>query len=144
MIFDTTNPTGGDFDLRRRWWGNVLIISENGNATDPKANRWGGTVEFFFERPVFKVNWVNLIDARTQNRDFIEIQAVSDTGEKRLTKVPLRADFSFPVEVRNVKSLRVNMPGDGAISSLNLEVCKCKLFLVLQARRDNNTVLGHV
>ena len=40
MIFDTNNPTGGDFDLRRRWWGNVLIVSENGDGEDPpKANR---------------------------------------------------------------------------------------------------------
>lgn len=127
MVFDTNNPTGGDFDLRRRWWGNVLIMSENGNSADPKANRRGATFQFDFNRPVYKINWVNFIDARTRHREPVEIETISDSGTKIKRKIPIKGDFSFPVEVRNVRTLIVRLPGDGAISSMNLEVCKCKL-----------------
>ena len=62
MIFDTNNPTGGDRDLRRRWWGNVLILSENGDRNDPKANRRGGSVRFVFKRPVWVIHKFNNCD----------------------------------------------------------------------------------
>lgn len=35
MIFDSENPTGGDYDLRYDDQGNILIISEDNDADDP-------------------------------------------------------------------------------------------------------------
>ena len=44
MIFDAANPTGGDSDLTQVSHGNVLIISEDGDSSDPDDNGRGGTV----------------------------------------------------------------------------------------------------
>ncbi len=58
MIFDTANPTGGDTDLAtpvsgtvgpgatNGAFGNVLIISEDGDTNDPDDNAGGGTIRF--------------------------------------------------------------------------------------------------
>jgi len=35
MVFDSSNPTGGDWDLRTQSKGNVLIISEDRDSRDP-------------------------------------------------------------------------------------------------------------
>ena len=42
MIFDTANPTGGDSDLASDTLGNVLILSEDGDSTNPDDNDTGG------------------------------------------------------------------------------------------------------
>ena len=70
MIFDTRLGTGGDTDLLRPFYSdfdapgvpsedaqkrnpkNVLIISEDGDSTDPDDNASGGTITFDFERAV--------------------------------------------------------------------------------------------
>ena len=52
MIFDTNNPTGGDDDLATDNLDNVLIISEDGDATDPDDNATGGAINFEFDSPV--------------------------------------------------------------------------------------------
>ncbi|MGF1537871.1 MAG: calcium-binding protein [Elainellaceae cyanobacterium] len=52
MIFDTANPTGGDFDLASDTLGNVLILSEDGNSDNPDDNANGGTFEFTFDELV--------------------------------------------------------------------------------------------
>ena len=49
MIFDTSNPTGGDHDLETSNLGNVLIISEDGDSSDPDDNASGGTLSFTFD-----------------------------------------------------------------------------------------------
>ncbi|MEL6641992.1 MAG: hypothetical protein AAFP98_11900, partial [Pseudomonadota bacterium] len=52
MIFDTQNPTGDDIDLASDVLGNVLIISQDGDASDPDDNRDGGAFEFTFDQPI--------------------------------------------------------------------------------------------
>jgi CshA-type fibril repeat protein len=52
MIFDTDNPTGGDEDLATDNLGNVLILSEDGDSSDPDDNQGGGTLVFEFDGPV--------------------------------------------------------------------------------------------
>lgn len=52
MIFDTNNPTGGDDDLATDNLDNVLIISEDGDASDPDDNMNGGTFAFEFTEGV--------------------------------------------------------------------------------------------
>ncbi|MEB3211665.1 MAG: phytase, partial [Leptolyngbyaceae bacterium] len=49
MLFDSSNPTGGDRDLAADGLGNVLIISEDGDASDPDDNAKGGTLSFTFD-----------------------------------------------------------------------------------------------
>jgi hypothetical protein len=49
MIFDTSNPTGGDSDLHTTNLGKALIISEDGDSNDPDDNGGGGTLTFTFD-----------------------------------------------------------------------------------------------
>ena len=46
MIFDSANPTGGDRDLFAPDLGNILIISEDGDSSDPDDNAAGGVMRF--------------------------------------------------------------------------------------------------
>ncbi len=52
MIFDSANPTGGDTDLASDTLGGLLIISEDGDSTDPDDNASGGTISFDFDNIV--------------------------------------------------------------------------------------------
>lgn len=62
MVFDTLNPTGNDWDLAGPFSdvrggadlivGNVLIISEDQDASDPDDRARGGFFEFNFDVPV--------------------------------------------------------------------------------------------
>lgn len=62
MVFDTNNFTGDDADLAGPFTdvrggadlapGNVLIISEDGDSSDPDDNHKGGWIEFVFDSPV--------------------------------------------------------------------------------------------
>ena len=52
MIFDSANPTGGDTDLATDTLGNILIISEDGDPTDPDDNGEGGTITLSWENPI--------------------------------------------------------------------------------------------
>ncbi len=51
MLFDSADWTGGDSDLAATDMGNVLIVSEDGDATDPDDNARGGMLIFNFDRP---------------------------------------------------------------------------------------------
>ncbi len=51
MVFDTDNPTGGDYDLATNNLGNVLIVSEDGDSSDPDDNGGGGSICFTFDEP---------------------------------------------------------------------------------------------
>ena len=51
MLFDTSAPTGGDEDLASTQFGNVLIVSEDGDADDPDDEARGGWLVFHFDRP---------------------------------------------------------------------------------------------
>ncbi len=61
MIFDSLNPTGGDDDLATETQGNVLIISEDNDSSDPDDNGRGGTFVFDFENAV-DVEAVTVLD----------------------------------------------------------------------------------
>ena len=69
MIFDSDNPTGGDWDLETPGTGpgntvardNILIISEDGDQSDPDDNATGGTIIFEWDVPV-EVNDVGILD----------------------------------------------------------------------------------
>ena len=50
MIFDSANPTGGDSDLATASQGNILIISEDNDSSDPD-DAVGGEIVFDFDYP---------------------------------------------------------------------------------------------
>ncbi len=51
MLFDTANPTGGDADLAHTTFGNMLIVSRDGDATDPDDEELGGWLVLTFDVP---------------------------------------------------------------------------------------------
>jgi Ca2+-binding RTX toxin-like protein len=53
MIFDSANPTGGDDDLASQHLQGLLIISEDGDSSDPDDNAGGGSICLEFDDPVF-------------------------------------------------------------------------------------------
>ncbi len=57
MVFDSDNPTGGDHDLETNNLGNVLILSEDGDSSDPDDNAGGGTFIFDFDEPSQVINF---------------------------------------------------------------------------------------
>ncbi|MEM6649507.1 MAG: VPLPA-CTERM sorting domain-containing protein [Pseudomonadota bacterium] len=73
MIFDTNNFTGEDDDLaapitdmggQSKDFGNVLIISEDNNASDPDDAAAGGIIEFVFgvSTTVFSLDAIDIND----------------------------------------------------------------------------------
>lgn len=61
MVFDTENPTGDDFDLATPFTnasgetlnpGNVLIVSEDGDSSDPDDRAAGGEITIDFAQAV--------------------------------------------------------------------------------------------
>ena len=61
MVFDTNNPTGEDRDLAAEDLGNVLIISEDGDTSDPDDDAAGGTIKVEFDEPS-TVEAIGLLD----------------------------------------------------------------------------------
>jgi hypothetical protein len=62
MVFDSANPTGNNDDLAYDERGGILIISKDGDTSDPDDSARGGTLSFNFEQPV-DLTSVILLDA---------------------------------------------------------------------------------
>jgi len=117
MIFDSQNPTGGDGDLETQvaQLGNVLIVSEDGDSSDPD-DVVGGTITFDFDNPstIFDLKFIDteeggtvtltLADGSTQTFDVPELV---NGGVGQLV-----------MNVENVVSMEVALDGSGAIDDL--------------------------
>ena len=147
MIFDSANPTGGDRDLgtpnqdfggpgigsggasgaageNSIAEGNLLIISEDGDQTDPDDNAAGGTLIFEFATP-YKVASVTLIDIESATEDYmirtydangvlITSAATQGLGNNSRVVVDVNAD--------RVSRLEIVMSGSGGVANLDI-VC---------------------
>lgn len=119
MIFDTNNPTGGDFDLATENQGNVLIISEDGDASDPDDKAGGGTIRFQWSDEVL-VNSISLLDIEEtggsisvygDDGDLLRTIAIPDFGDNSLGQLDINtADVAY---------LDVDLVGSGAITELS-------------------------
>jgi len=118
MIFDTSNPTGGDYDLGYADRGNVLIISEDGDGNDPDDNAHGGTFEFAFDAPS-NVESLTLLDIENNDSsisaydadgNLLAQVAVPYTGNNGAAEVALNID--------GVSTLVVDIAGSGAVDDL--------------------------
>jgi uncharacterized repeat protein (TIGR01451 family) len=143
MIFDTANPTGGDTDLgtpnqdfggpgvgpggemgepgaNSVALGKVLIVSQDGNSSNPNDNAGGGTIIFQFDFPVF-VDAVAILDV-----DYGETGGsvkAFDAGGGLIASAPI-ADLGdnssqvVAVGAVGVRRLEVKFTGSGAVSAL--------------------------
>ena len=117
MIFDSNAPTGGDTDLGTDNLDNVLIISEDGDATAPNDNETGGAFTFKFDDPV-SIKSLTFLDIEGGARllfygadgSLLSEQWVAPTGDNGQSVVQL----FVPGTVR----FEVEMEGTGAIDNL--------------------------
>ena len=120
MIFNTFNPTGGDYDLATNNQGNVLIISEDGDSNDPDDNAHGGTITFDFDQAtdISTISFLDIEEAGGTIRSFdtngnlIDSQAIPIMGNGGQADVNINDD--------DVARLEVSLSGSGAITGLEL------------------------
>ena len=119
MIFDTSNPTGGDFDLATEDRRNVLIISEDGDASDPDDKAGGGTIRFQWSDDVL-VTSIGLLDIEEtggsitvydDDGELLRTVAIPDVGNNSLGQVD--------INTAEVAYLDINLVGSGAITELS-------------------------
>lgn len=145
MIFDSSNPTGGDLDLgtpnvdfggpgrgaggrtgasgeNSVALGNLLIISEDGDSSDPDDNAGGGQVIFTFDNPV-TVESIILLDL--DESESATVALFSETDAELLSVAVGPADGSgnngvYPAALNTARVVRmvVTFPGSGAIASV--------------------------
>ncbi|WP_424972651.1 SdrD B-like domain-containing protein [Dinoroseobacter sp. S76] len=118
MIFDSNNTTGGDGDLGYNGLGNILIISEDNDASDPDDNAGGGTITFDFDAPSDLQN-IRLLDIEEhggtiklfdEDGNLIKTVAIPAAGNNSNQLVDLNAT--------DVASMEINLVGSGAVDDL--------------------------
>ncbi len=117
MIFDTANPTGGDHDLATNNLGNVLIVSEDGDSSDPDDNGRGGKFIFNFDSPAHVESlgfldieggaWIKLYDEHGNLIKQIDTAKTADNGQ-----------LTQHINVDGVARMEVIISGSGAIDNL--------------------------
>ncbi len=121
MIFDSSNPTGGDSDLGSDTLGGLLIISEDGDSDDPDDNACGGSIFFDFDSGV-RMKSLTFKDIEETGGEgtrmifyaadgsVIDNQFVDPTGDG--------GERTVQLNVLNVARMEIVFPGSGAIDNL--------------------------
>ncbi|MEL7463963.1 MAG: Ig-like domain-containing protein [Pseudomonadota bacterium] len=118
MIFDTNNPTGGDWDLATANLGNVLILSEDRDSDDPDDNAGGGTFIFEFDRPA-DLESLRFLDTEEPQP---EVRLYNEDGDLIATlQGPVTTDNgqeTLNINVDGVSRMEVEIQGSGALDNL--------------------------
>ncbi len=116
MVFDSNNPTGGDSDLATTSQGNILIVSEDNDSSDPD-DAIGGTVTFTFDNPsyIFDIKAVDteeggMITLKDEDGNVIATIDIPSIGDGDIQQVIIDTD--------GVASMEVMLNGSGAIDDL--------------------------
>ena len=117
MVFDSQNPTGGDFDLETQvaMQGNILIVSEDGDSSDPD-DAIGGTINIDFDKPA-EVLDLKVIDTEEGGT----ITATLSNGETAQIEIPQIANGGVAqvlIDLPDVVSLSIQINGSGGIDDL--------------------------
>jgi len=99
MIFDSDSPTGGDRDLGYDDQGNILIVSEDNDSSDPDDEAHGGSLSFAFDEPseVLSINVLDIeedegfIDLFDVDGELIDSIAIPLTGNNGQAEVDINA-----------------------------------------------------
>ncbi|MEM9216568.1 MAG: DUF4347 domain-containing protein [Cyanobacteria bacterium P01_F01_bin.150] len=121
MIFDSANPTGGDSDLAHDTLGNILIISEDGDSTDPDDNARGGTLMFDWDG-VVNVESIGLLDIEEAGGT-ITLYGADDTIVLATIDMVGLGDNSVQslnIATADVGKMDVLLGGSGAITEIIL------------------------
>ncbi len=143
MIFDSSMPSGGDWDLgtpnetfngpgigsggedgqpgeNAVPLGKVLIISEDDDSDDPDDDASGGTITFDFAYPV-RVDEVGILDI---DEGLAGTVTARDDGGSVIGTVGManilgnNSVQTVAVGVSGVRSLEISFPGSGAVSGI--------------------------
>ena len=146
MIFDSANPTGGDFDLgspnqdfggpgvgagggqggpgpNMNPLGNIMILSFDGNSADPNDEPLGGTFSMTWEEPV-QINHVGLLDIDSEETGGTIMTLIFEDGSQSID-IPALGDNSFqkvPINVNGVIEMHINMVSSGAVTEVKYTV----------------------
>ncbi len=144
MLFDTNNITGEDWDLSATDLGNVLIISEDGNASDPDDNAAGGTISLELDE-VATVNSIGLLDIDEpgssitfydDNSNPIETVEIENLGDNSFQEI----DF----DVNNVASLDIDLTGSGAVTGIDFDPAQANTYSKIYAFGDSLVDTGNI
>lgn len=123
MIFDSANPTGGDDDLASATQGNVLIISEDLDSSDPDDNAGGGTFFFDFDAPS-TVDGITFLDTEEPTP---VIRLFDENGDQIGEDLfgPVTSDGGMATQaigVEGVAQMTITLQGSGAIDDIAFTV----------------------
>ena len=129
MVFDSNNPTGGDTDLATPGYhatnttalNNLLIVSEDGDQSDPDDNAGGGTLTFNWDEPV-TIDSVTMVDIDS-NEAGGSIATFYDASGGLISSVaiPALGDNSvqtIDINVDDVARMDINLVSSGAVAEV--------------------------
>ncbi len=115
MIFDTANPTGGDSDLETSNLGSALIISEDGDSSDPDDNAGGGTLSIAFdtETSVESLTFLDneegaMVRFYDESGTLLGEQWVDGTGDNSQNVVEFNMDGVYLMEIELCGSVAID------------------------------------
>lgn len=117
MVFDSQNPTGGDGDLETQvtMQGNILIVSEDGDSSDPD-DAIGGAITIDFDNPA-KVFAIKVIDTEEGGTVIVTI-ASGDTVEIEIPQIANGGVAQVLIDLEDVVSMNIMINGSGGIDDL--------------------------
>jgi hypothetical protein len=120
MVFDSASPTGGDSDLFTEDKGNILILSEDGDASDPDDCKTGGVLKFKFVQHAF-VSSVGLLD----HDEGARILVFKPWGASYAIDVPPTSDNGYEsIPINDVVwKINVKFKGSGAVTEIEYDFC---------------------
>lgn len=135
MIFDTSNPTGEDPDLKTPGYNNqadlqkVLIVSEDLNTSDPDDSDYkGSSLSFDFS----KLGSVNIcsfdvIDLEARQNEYSKIEFFGINGKISESALPMPGDngvATASLGVAGVVKMLITLNGSGAVDNIKFCVNK--------------------
>ncbi len=137
MIFDSSNPTGGDYDLATSNLGGVLILSEDGDSSDPDDNAGGGKMVFDFDDPV-SIDQLTFLDV---DESYAKVYFYDENGDQIGSYVKTygagnNSQIVQDYDVDGVSKMVVKLYGSGAIDNLTYTATE-----TVTASGDGNDVI---
>ncbi len=139
MVFDSTDYTGGDNDLQGPFDNpttmgdenlnadNILIISEDNDASDPDDAVQGGVLTFIFDSAVeiLSLNAFDINDNESVTFDFYDVNDMLIASiSNGMTTTDDNEFLAFNFNVSGVLRFVVSLSGSGAIDDLVYEVAE--------------------
>jgi len=121
MVFDTSNPTGGDADLASDTLGNVMIISEDGDSSDADDHAKGGAITLEWDDLVGVMS-VGLLDIDAPETGGTITLFGEDDGVLEMLEIPSLGENSaqtIDINTMSVASMTIDLAGSGAIAQID-------------------------